>query len=101
MGRQCEAAGCHVPARFRRWLNIKDLFGKVVGRPGKSMPAMLDALELDLQGRHHSGLDDCRNIARILRALLQGGGSEHVDAAVKSDAHARGHRGAAGGSKRR
>lgn len=37
------------------------------------MTSMLDYLGLKLQGHHHSGLDDRRNIARILQALLQQG----------------------------
>ncbi|CAN0191490.1 unnamed protein product [Ectocarpus sp. 8 AP-2014] len=35
------------------------------------MPAMLSALGLVLEGRHHSGLDDCRNIARIAMELCR------------------------------
>ena len=34
---------------------------------------MLEGLGLPMQGRHHSGIDDCRNIARVLIALAQRG----------------------------
>ena len=34
------------------------------------MAGMLKALRLPLVGRHHSGIDDCRNIAAIVHALL-------------------------------
>ena len=68
---QCNTAGCDVPERFRRWLNIKNLFQSVVGKPAHSMPGMLEELSLPLQGRHHSGLDDSHNIASILVALVR------------------------------
>ena len=31
---------------------------------------MLEHSKLELQGRHHSGIDDCRNIGRLLRKML-------------------------------
>ena len=33
------------------------------------MTGMLRGLGLTLEGRHHSGIDDCRNIANVVRAL--------------------------------
>jgi len=71
--RQCALTGTHVPERFRKWLNIKNLFHVAMKRPGKGMLDMLNGLGLKLQGRHHSGLDDSRNIAAILQALLRKG----------------------------
>merc|ERR1712203_842163 len=70
---QCATSGEHVPERFRQWLNIKNLFKRVVGKPGRGMPGMLQDLRLPLEGRHHSGLDDSRNIAKILASLLKTG----------------------------
>ena len=37
------------------------------------MAGMLRALDLELVGRHHSGIDDARNIARIVITLLAKG----------------------------
>ena len=34
---------------------------------------MLRKLGLELTGRHHSGIDDCRNIAKIARYLAASG----------------------------
>jgi len=74
MGRQCALASEHVPERFRQWINIKNLFKSVTGQKAGGMKQMLDALGLHLEGHHHSGLDDSRNIARILAELLRRGG---------------------------
>lgn len=60
---------------YTRWLNVKKLFCDVRQRskaPG--MAGMLKSLGLELTGHHHRGIDDCRNIAKILGALLQAGG---------------------------
>lgn len=58
---------------YRRWLNLKVPFKRLVprGRPG--MAGMLRALDLPLIGRHHRGIDDCHNLARVLAALLERG----------------------------
>jgi len=62
-----------VPPIFTRWLNIKRAFAELQGgRPG-GMARMLRLLGLPLVGTHHRGLDDCRNIATILEALVQRG----------------------------
>jgi inhibitor of KinA sporulation pathway (predicted exonuclease) len=75
MPRQCSLAGMHVPQRFRQWINIKSLYTQVRGKSCGGMKAMLDALGLKLEGHHHSGLDDSRNIARILVELMRRGGA--------------------------
>lgn len=71
---QCAVVGQQVPRRFRYWLNIKNLFRTVTTKHGKGMKEMLTELGLPLDGRHHSGLDDSRNIAKILLSLLGRGG---------------------------
>lgn len=37
------------------------------------MAGMLNSLRLDLDGKHHCGLDDCRNIAKIVRKMIEDG----------------------------
>lgn len=77
--RQCAAsriALSALPRAYRRWINIKAIFTRTLGvsRPG-GMPNMLRTLGLTLQGRHHRGIDDCRNIARIALELSRRGAS--------------------------
>lgn len=77
--RQCAASGLVVPRIYRRWINVKTIFAKTMRQsraPG--MPGMLDALGLALEGRHHRGIDDCRNIARIVFALAARGADFRV-----------------------
>ena len=73
---QCKAYKEEVPTVFQRWLNIKNFYAEATGDGGKKkkgMVGMLEGLSLKLEGRHHCGLDDCRNIARILIELLKRG----------------------------
>jgi len=72
--KQCSLHQQPVPEMFTRWLNVKNLFDAVTSRGKQGMAGMLPALDLQLIGRHHCGLDDCRNIARILSELLRRGG---------------------------
>lgn len=61
---------------FKRWINIKYPFREFIKDhmggicKGIGMKEMLDKLKLPLKGRHHSGLDDSRNIAAIAWKLI-------------------------------
>ncbi len=59
---------------YTRWQNLKRAFCAVQGRrkaPG--MAGMLKAMGLPLAGRHHRGIDDCRNLAELYKTLLKRG----------------------------
>jgi len=61
-------------APYNNLINIKDAFQKHYKmRHAKGMAGMLGKLKLPLEGRHHSGIDDCRNILRIVQTMLKGG----------------------------
>jgi len=52
-------------------LNLKERFSEVLGRrPHFGMKRALELCGLPLEGTHHRGLDDARNIARMLPFLL-------------------------------
>jgi len=61
-----------VPASeiFDRWINVKTAFRKLYKIPrNHGMAMMLKKLQMPLEGRHHSGIDDCRNITRIVQRM--------------------------------
>jgi inhibitor of KinA sporulation pathway (predicted exonuclease) len=61
----------YVPAPYRRWVNIKQPFKRWHRTPVEAgMAQMLKLLGIELVGTHHRGIDDCRNIASIVRALV-------------------------------
>lgn len=69
--RNCDFLKLDYPDYFKRWINIKTCFQSAVGKKGGGMGAMLRDLHLPLDGRHHSGIDDSRNIAKILQELAR------------------------------
>lgn len=68
---QCNYLKIDVPLYFKKWVNIKKVFKNVTGSRATSMVGMLNKLGLTLDGRHHSGIDDSKNIAKILRELAK------------------------------
>jgi len=59
---------------FQRVINIKTAFQKQYGcRRAGGMKHMLGTLKLPLVGRHHSGIDDCGNILRIVKRMVDDG----------------------------
>ena len=78
--RQHKICGTHAsqPIRLRqlfaRWTNVKLTYATFKQRRELvGMDAMLGDAGLQLMGRHHSGIDDCRNIAALCRYLMQHG----------------------------
>jgi len=65
--------GLRVPSSLTRWCNIKVPFGATIGTRAAGMNGMLKTLGLPLVGHHHLGIDDSRNIASILKALIRRG----------------------------
>jgi inhibitor of KinA sporulation pathway (predicted exonuclease) len=84
---QCAASSIPVaslPRCYRQWCNIKKVFKRhVPNENGSGMPSMLSALGLPLEGRHHRGIDDCHNIARIAFALADRGAAIEVTSASR------------------
>ena len=60
---------------FHKWLNIKTEYQHVYGRKARGMVQVLGELGMELEGGHHSGIDDCKNTARICERMLKDGWS--------------------------
>lgn len=80
----------HIPNYMKRWINLKKVFPvhlfdpsrpkatfntvkDVKKPPVRGMPDMLELSGLELIGRHHSGIDDSRNIAACAIECLKKG----------------------------
>lgn len=75
----CERHSVPFPAGFARHVNVKLEFARLRGIERCGMDAALRHLGLPLEGTHHRGIDDARNIARIALTLLpQLEGGSHV-----------------------
>ena len=63
-----------MPAWFEDHCNLAKMFGKKCGKT-----RAMRKLGLSPQGRRHRGLDDARNIAMILVAMLRNGKTIEVN----------------------
>jgi len=68
---QCLREGLSFPLS-RNHINLKALASVLMGTKPLGMAKALDKLGLTLEGRHHSGVDDAMNIARIWLKLTEG-----------------------------
>lgn len=67
--KHCGYLGIPVPGAMRSWCNIKTIFSDVMRQKPKGMMGMLRDLNIKHVGRHHSGIDDVRNITEMARKL--------------------------------
>lgn len=65
---------------YKRFINIKTEFEYVYKVKAGRMVSMLNYLNIPLEGRYHSGIDDTRNIAKILLKIISDG---HVNFDIK------------------
>jgi inhibitor of KinA sporulation pathway (predicted exonuclease) len=62
-----------IPSVYLQFINIKDEYSYFYDCYPRGMPSMLKDCKLKLIGHHHSGIDDCRNISRILDFMIKDG----------------------------
>ena len=68
---QCKIRDIEYPMS-QEHINVKELFSKVKGISKKvGMKGALDMLNISLEGTHHRGVDDAKNIAKVLHWCLK------------------------------
>ncbi|KAB2095740.1 hypothetical protein ES319_A01G060500v1 [Gossypium barbadense] len=77
---QCEVSGIKLPPYFMEWINLKDVYLNFYGREARGMMSMMKQLEIPSLGCHHLGIDDSKNIARVLQRMLVDGALMQVTA---------------------
>ena len=74
---QQQISKCSAVALFHSWINIKTIFKFSRLHQGNiqslGMMAILRYLNIKHEGRHHSGIDDVKNICKIAQVLLRNG----------------------------
>ncbi|KAJ3247918.1 hypothetical protein HDU78_002671 [Chytriomyces hyalinus] len=63
----------HTPKVLQQWCNIKIFASHHLKAEVRGLPFLLHQYRLPLIGRHHSGIDDSRNVAAVARRLLEYG----------------------------
>eukprot|EP00756_Hemistasia_phaeocysticola_P045344 Hpha_TRINITY_DN19099_c0_g1::TRINITY_DN19099_c0_g1_i1::g.138237::m.138237/K18416/THEX1, ERI1; 3'-5' exoribonuclease 1 len=67
-----------VPEHWRHWVDVRDLCADTLQQPRRGILRMLGSMGMRFEGRQHSGIDDTRNVARILIGLLRRGAVSKV-----------------------
>ncbi len=58
------------PESLKNHINLKKLFSDLYDRKPCGMKKALNILGLELEGTHHRGVDDAKNISKIAKILL-------------------------------
>jgi len=66
----CARHGIKKPEWLEPHVNLRRMFSAEKNVPQCSMVQALEILDLPLEGTHHRGIDDARNIAKIAKFLL-------------------------------
>ncbi|XP_027171198.1 uncharacterized exonuclease domain-containing protein At3g15140 isoform X3 [Coffea eugenioides] len=67
---QCKVSRMALPSYFTEWINLKDIFLNFYNRRAPGMVSMMRELRIPLRGSHHLGIDDTKNIARVVQHML-------------------------------
>ncbi|XP_058100607.1 uncharacterized exonuclease domain-containing protein At3g15140 [Magnolia sinica] len=70
---QCRVARVKMPPYFMEWINLKDVYLNFYQRRATGMMTMMKELGIPLVGSHHLGIDDAKNISRVLQRMLADG----------------------------
>ena len=80
---QCKALKIDMPHYFRRWVNVRKHFYNYYKIHQVNVELMLQHLGLKFEGRPHSGIDDARNITRILIELIKDGADAIINDTIR------------------
>ncbi|KAG4213497.1 hypothetical protein ERO13_A01G060932v2 [Gossypium hirsutum] len=75
---QCEVSGIKLPPYFMEWINLKDVYLNFYGRERNDVND--ETTRNPIVGCHHIGIDDSKNIARVLQRMLVDGALMQVTA---------------------
>jgi 3'-5' exoribonuclease 1 len=67
---QCQQSVLQYPYWGRRWVDVRKMFANWFNVRRCGIEKMLHYLGLEFEGKQHCGLDDARNISRILMKLI-------------------------------
>lgn len=77
---QCRVSSIKLPSYFMEWINLKDIYLNFYKKRAPGMLSMMRELNIPLQGSHHLGIDDAKNITRVLQHMLSDGASLQITA---------------------
>lgn len=82
---QCKVSKMNIPPYFMEWINLKDVYLNFYKRRATGMVTMMRELEIPLIGSHHLGIDDTKNITRVVQRMLTDGALLQITARRSPD----------------
>lgn len=70
---QCVLTTTLFPSYATKWLDVRKMFSSFFRVRSGNLSSMLESLGLVFEGREHSGIDDTKNIVRVLVQLIKDG----------------------------
>ena len=70
---QCSTSNIPFPRWAKKWINIRKSYSNYYGFKRVKLSVMLENLGMQFEGQQHSGIDDARNISRIVIHMLDDG----------------------------
>lgn len=77
---QCSVSRIKLPPYFMEWINLKDIYLNFYKRRAPGMMTMMRELNIRPMGSHHLGIDDTKNIARVLQRMVADGAQLQITA---------------------
>nr|AKM76585.1 polynucleotidyl transferase ribonuclease H-like superfamily protein [California macrophylla] len=77
---QCNVSKMKLPSYFIEWINLKDIYLNFYKRRATGMMTMMRELQIPSLGSHHLGIDDAKNITRVLQRMLADGARVQITA---------------------
>ena len=68
--KDCERHKMTLPASFENHINLKKEFSRLRNVKPMGMKSALAVMDIPLEGTHHRGVDDARNIAALAQIIL-------------------------------
>lgn len=81
---QCRLVGYEIPKYMTHWINVKKSFTDQVRHWPKSQAYLVEYFGITAIGRAHSGIDDCYNLAAIVREIAKLGHVYHNTSQYKN-----------------
>lgn len=79
---ECKRLGIKYPSYCKTFVDVRSHYSRFYGLRG-GISFMLEKLGKTFEGREHSGLDDARNITRIVQELILDGVNIHMNKSIQ------------------
>lgn len=78
LSKECARKKIQKPSYFAQWMDVRKIFMKRYLHKPVSFAMALKHVGLEFEGQPHSGLDDARNLARLVHKMRMDGAYFHI-----------------------